>query len=77
MTTEQTIMTILKDITGVDVSTTPDQNLFTDGLLDSMATVELVLELENQCHVSIPISEMKREEWDTPNKIVTKVAAMQ
>ena len=71
-------MGILEDLTGSDeVSKDLDVNLFETGLLDSMATVQLLLELQAQCGIDVPVSEFERSEWDTPNKIIAKVESMQ
>lgn len=72
----QTILNILTDLTGTDLHDQLNVNLFDAGLLDSMATVQLVMELEEQCHVSIPISEFDRTEWETPAKIIAKVGTL-
>lgn len=77
MTTQEKVINILNDLTGTDVSTQMDENLFDSGLMDSMATVQLVVDLEEQCDVTIPISEFNRSEWDTGNKITEKVTALQ
>ena len=77
MDTKQTIIAILQDITGTDVSDDLDQNIFDSGLVDSMATVEMLLELQDQCGIDVPISEFDRDQWNTPNKIIEKVASMQ
>ncbi|KRM61818.1 hypothetical protein FC26_GL001259 [Paucilactobacillus vaccinostercus DSM 20634] len=77
MDTKQTIIAILQDITGADVSDDLDQNIFDSGLVDSMATVEMLLELQDQCGIDVPISEFDRNQWNTPNKIIEKVASMQ
>lgn len=77
MTTEETVLNILNDLTGADVSDKRDDNLFETGLMDSMASVQLVVELEEKCHVTIPISEFNRDDWDTANKIIQKVATLQ
>lgn len=77
MDTKQTIIAILQDITGTDVSDDLDQNIFDSGLVDSMATVEMLLELQDQCGIDVPISEFDRNQWNTPNKIIEKVASMQ
>ena len=77
MDTKQTIIAILQDITGSDVSDDLDQNIFDSGLVDSMATVEMLLELQDQCGIDVPISEFDRNQWNTPNKIIEKVASMQ
>ena len=51
--------------------------LFDEGLLDSMGTVQLLVELDGQLGVNIPVSEFERDEWSTPNKIIAKVAELQ
>lgn len=75
---KDTVLGILEDSTGSDeVSKDLDVNLFETGLLDSMATVQLLLELQAQCGIDVPVSEFERSEWDTPNKIIAKVESMQ
>ena len=75
---KDTVLGILEDLTGSDeVSKDLDVNLFETGLLDSMATVQLLLELQAQCGIDVPVSEFERSEWDTPNKIIAKVGSMQ
>ncbi|KRM53305.1 MULTISPECIES: D-alanine--poly(phosphoribitol) ligase subunit 2 [Ligilactobacillus] len=71
------ILDILADITGSDeVKKDLDVNIFQTGLLDSMGTVQLLLEFQNQLGVDVPVSEFDRSEWDTPNKIIAKVESM-
>ena len=65
---KDTVLGILEDLTGSDE---------VSGLLDSMATVQLLLELQAQCGIDVPVSEFERSEWDTPNKIIAKVESMQ
>ena len=75
---KDTVLGILEDLTGSgEVSKDLDVNLFETGLLDSMATVQLLLELQAQCGIDVPVSEFERSEWDTPNKIIAKVESMQ
>ena len=54
-----------------------DANLFDEGILDSMGSVQLLLELQNQLGIEVPVSEFERSEWETPAKIVAKVASLQ
>ena len=72
---QEQIINILADATGRDTADFSDasQNLFESGLLDSMATVQLLLELQTQLGIDVPVSEFERSEWDTPNKIIAKV----
>lgn len=74
---KDTVLDILEDLTGSnEVKKDLDVNLFETGLLDSMGTVQMLLELDNQCGIQVPVSEFERSEWDTPNKIIAKVEAM-
>ncbi|AEV94518.1 D-alanine--poly(phosphoribitol) ligase subunit DltC [Pediococcus claussenii] len=77
MDTKETVLSILADLTGNDVSGDLDSNLFDSGLLDSMGTVQLLLQLQAQLGIEVPVSEFERTEWDTPNKIIAKVESMQ
>lgn len=74
---EETILTILEDLTGTDeVRDNLNIELFDEGLLDSMGTVQLLVELDGQLGVNIPVSEFERDEWSTPNKIIAKVKSL-
>ncbi len=47
-----------------------DVRLFDLGILDSLATVELIIAFSNELGVEISPAELDREEWATPRKIV-------
>ncbi|BDR56050.1 D-alanine--poly(phosphoribitol) ligase subunit DltC [Xylocopilactobacillus apis] len=70
------VLEVLKDITGNDLSDQMDVNLFDTALMDSMATVEMLLQLQEKLGIDVQISEFDRAEWDTPEKIVNKVSGM-
>ncbi|EOH97919.1 D-alanine--poly(phosphoribitol) ligase subunit DltC [Enterococcus pallens] len=75
---EESIFNILEEITGTDeVRANPDVDLFDEGLMDSLATVQLLVELEGQLDVQVPVSEFDRDQWNTPNKIIAQVKALQ
>ncbi|GEO73471.1 hypothetical protein FD30_GL002003 [Levilactobacillus namurensis DSM 19117] len=76
MDVKETVLSILSDLTGNDVSGAMDDNLFDSGLLDSMGSVQLLLQLQSQLGVNVPVSEFERSEWDTPNKIIAKVESL-
>ncbi|KRM79012.1 hypothetical protein FC84_GL000169 [Lapidilactobacillus dextrinicus DSM 20335] len=76
MTDAEKIYEILKDLTDEDLSEKGDTNLFETGLLDSMATVQLLLEIQTELNVDVPVSEFERSEWETPNKIIAKVQTL-
>ena len=77
MDVKETVLNILQDLTGTDVSSDMDENLFETGLLDSMGTVQLLLQLQSELGIQAPVSEFERSEWDTPNKIIAKVKELQ
>lgn len=58
------------------VKENPDIEIFNEGLLDSFGTVELLVEIENRLGIIVPITEFDRDEWDTPNHIAEKLAAL-
>lgn len=77
MTTQETVLNILEDITGnSDVKADLSIDLFEEGILDSLATVQLLVELENQCGITVPVSEFERSEWGTPQQIINQVEAL-
>ncbi|MFC6274701.1 D-alanine--poly(phosphoribitol) ligase subunit DltC [Levilactobacillus tangyuanensis] len=76
MDTKETVLSILNDLTGNDVSGAMDDNLFDSGLLDSMGSVQLLLQLQSELGINVPVSEFERSEWDTPNKIISKAESL-
>ncbi|MFK4566856.1 D-alanine--poly(phosphoribitol) ligase subunit DltC [Enterococcus sp. UD-01] len=78
MNVEETVLAILEEITGTDeVKENREIDLFEEGLMDSLATVQLLVELEGQLGAQVPVSEFDRELWNTPNKIIEQVKAFQ
>ena len=64
------VIAALVDITGSnEVAEDPDVELFESGLLDSFATAELIVELEQRTNICIALTEFDRESWSTPRKI--------
>ncbi|MCT7688355.1 MAG: D-alanine--poly(phosphoribitol) ligase subunit DltC [Lactobacillus crispatus] len=77
MDTKQGVLDIFNDLTGEDLSDQMDENIFDNGLMDSMASVQMLLNLQEKFDIDVPVSEFNREEWDTPNKIVAKVESLE
>ena len=73
------IINILADATGRDASDFADssEDLFADGLLDSMATVSVLLALQDQFDIQVPVSEFDRSQWNTVDKMVERVKELQ
>lgn len=67
------VVAIIDDLFMEDVSDMMDEDLFDAGVLDSMGTVELILELEEKFDIKVPVSEFGRDDWNTANKIITGV----
>ncbi|AWN18170.1 MULTISPECIES: D-alanine--poly(phosphoribitol) ligase subunit DltC [Streptococcus] len=70
------VIEIIDDLFMEDVSDMMDEDLFDAGVLDSMGTVELIVELENHFDISVPVSEFGRDDWNTANKIVQGVTEL-
>ena len=66
------VLGMINDLFLEDVSDMMDEDLFDAGVLDSMGTVELVLEIEDKFNIKVPVSEMGRDDWNTANKIIDK-----
>ena len=70
------VIEIIDELFMEDVSDMMDEDLFDAGVLDSMGTVELIVELENRFNIRVPISEFGRDDWNTANKIVEGVTEL-
>ena len=70
------VIEIIDELFMEDVSDMMDEDLFDAGVLDSMGTVELIVELENRFVIRVPVSEFGRDDWNTANKIVEGVTEL-
>ena len=77
MDVKSQVIEIIDELFMEDVSDMMDEDLFDAGVLDSMGTVELIVELENRFGIRVPVSEFGREDWNTANKIVEGVTELQ
>ena len=77
MNVQETVIHLIDTLFMEDISTMMDEDLFDAGVLDSMGTVELVIELETTFNIKIPVSDMGRDDWNTGNKIVEGVRELQ
>ncbi len=74
---EQKVIDILNEITGAQPGEIdPDLALFDEGLLDSFATIQMVLALEEGFGLHLEISELSREQMATPAKIARTIGGM-
>lgn len=73
---EEKILEMLEKICGDEiVKEDREINLIEEDLIDSLDYVELLVLIENEFNVVMSPSEFKREEMDTPNKIIAQVKA--
>ncbi|MCU5747035.1 D-alanine--poly(phosphoribitol) ligase subunit 2 [Staphylococcus sp. SQ8-PEA] len=65
------VLDILAEVAEDDiVKEQPDIEIFEEGIIDSMQTVGLLLEIQNQLGIEVSVMDFDRDEWATPNKIV-------
>ena len=77
MDVKSQVIELIDELFMEDVSDMMDEDLFDAGVLDSMGTVELIVELENRFGIRVPVSEFGRDDWNTANKIVEGVTELQ
>ena len=70
------VIEIIDELFMEDVSDMMDEDLFDAGVLDSMGTVELIVELESRFDIRVPVLEFGRDDWNTANKIVEGVTEL-
>ncbi|HEV5325857.1 TPA: D-alanine--poly(phosphoribitol) ligase subunit DltC, partial [Streptococcus pneumoniae] len=61
------VIEIIDELFMEDVSDMMDEDLFDAGVLDSMGTVELIVEIENRFDIRVPVTEFGRDDWNTAN----------
>jgi len=71
------VIEIIDELFMEDVSDMMDEDLFDAGVLDSMGTVELIVEIENRFDIRVPVTEFGRDDWNTVTKIVQGVEELQ
>ncbi|MCA1358324.1 D-alanine--poly(phosphoribitol) ligase subunit DltC [Streptococcus iniae] len=74
---EETVIDLFDRLFMEDVSDIKDEDLFDAGVLDSLGTVELIVELESLFNIKVPISEFGRDDWNTVTKIVEGIKELQ
>ncbi|MBC1488749.1 D-alanine--poly(phosphoribitol) ligase subunit DltC [Listeria sp. FSL L7-1485] len=77
MAFRENVLEILEELTETEeVVQNTNIKLFDEGLLDSMATVQLLIEIEEKLDITVPVSEFDRDEWATPEMIITQLEAL-
>ncbi|WP_374284979.1 D-alanine--poly(phosphoribitol) ligase subunit DltC [Lactococcus sp.] len=71
---ENEVLDVIESVSGTDEFRDElDMDLFEESILDSMKAIMLIIELENAFDISLPPSEMDREDWNTANKIILRI----
>jgi len=74
MTVAERVLLLLAEATETDdVRYEPDLPLFELNLLDSLATVGLLLAMQRELGLQISPADLEREQWSTPRKLVADV----
>ena len=69
------VLDLIADIAGDDVVYDErDLDLFEEGLFDSVAAIEFLVDVEDRFGVSIAPTEVEREEMNTPDKTIDRIA---
>ncbi|VLE46222.1 D-alanyl carrier protein DCP [Streptococcus pneumoniae] len=71
------VIEIIDELFMEDVSDMMDEDLFDAGVLDSMGTVELIVEIENRFDIRVPVTEFGHDDWNTANKIIAGIVELQ
>ena len=71
------VIEIIDELFMEDVSDMMDEDLFDAGVLDSMGTVELIVEIENRFDIRVTVTEFGRDDWNTANKIIAGIVELQ
>ena len=72
---DQEIIDLLVELTGEDeLGDYRDVDLFEEDVLDSLGAIEVLVALKDRFGVSIAPTELEREEMNTVDKIIARVA---
>lgn len=74
---EQIIDIIIKLTEYEDLQNNPDVNLIEEDILDSLAFIELIDELENEFDIEIQPTQIPNDTWNSVDNIVKMVESLQ
>ncbi|MCC6260710.1 MAG: D-alanine--poly(phosphoribitol) ligase subunit DltC [Anaerolineales bacterium] len=76
MSVSEIVLKHLERLSGTDqVRKDLNIDIFGEKLLDSLASIELVLDISKDLGVDLTAGEVDREEWATPQKIIDYLEA--
>ncbi|PFT61649.1 D-alanine--poly(phosphoribitol) ligase subunit 2 [Bacillus cereus] len=68
------VLDILEEVCENDIlKENLDVQVFEEGILDSFATVSLLVEFQDRLNIEVSISDFNRDEWAIPNMIIKKL----
>ncbi|HBG5455282.1 TPA: D-alanine--poly(phosphoribitol) ligase subunit DltC [Clostridioides difficile] len=68
---QETVIEIFEDVLGTDeIREDLDFNLFETELLDSLAIIEVLLEIENRLGIELQPTDLERKDMSTVNNLV-------
>lgn len=68
---QETVIEIFEDVLGTDeIRDDLDLNLFEAELLDSLAIIEVLLEIENRLGIELQPTDLERKDMSTVNNLV-------
>ncbi|MEI6101187.1 MAG: phosphopantetheine-binding protein [Eubacteriales bacterium] len=74
---EETVFGILKDITGEDLRSMGEVNLFESDRLDSLGVIQFVLSLEERAGIHIDPSMVNSSDIETAGKMISYLQGVQ
>ncbi|MDJ1111056.1 MULTISPECIES: D-alanine--poly(phosphoribitol) ligase subunit 2 [Macrococcus] len=74
---KQEVLDVIADVAENNiVKENPDVRIFDENILDSFATVGLLLALNDRLDMDLTITDFDRDEWATPNMIADVLEAL-
>lgn len=71
---KEKVFKVIEEVSGSDEFLQDEHmDLFEAGILDSMRAIMLIVQLENTFGISLPPSQMDRDDWNTAAKIVLRI----
>lgn len=70
---KESILKIIRDVSGKSDVPADDESLFDSGLLDSFALTDMVAALEETFRIKVPDSDLNPRKFDTVEKIAVYV----
>lgn len=74
MTTEERILTVVKQVAQKPVPADPNESLFESGVLDSFALPDMVSALEKEFGIKVPDSDLNPRKFDSLARIADYIA---